>query len=75
MSMPGVEEVLAQMKAKLQADLPAKVAALNSEYDDGCEITVPASYLRKFDPADQAELETDSEAGVATQERSPAVAG
>lgn len=58
--MPGVEEVLAQMKAKLLADLTAKAAALNAEYGDGIEITAPAaaSYLRKFDPADQAELET-----------------
>jgi hypothetical protein len=59
MSMLGIEEVLAQMQAKLQADLPAKVDELNDEYDDGCLLTAPdaASYRRIFDPADQAELE------------------
>lgn len=58
MSMPGIEEVLAQMKAKLIVDLPAKVAALNSEYADSIEITSPAadSYRQVFDPQDEAEL-------------------
>lgn len=62
MSMPGVEAVLAQMQAKLQADLPAKVAELNGEYKDGCDLAVPdaRSYRRIFDPADQAELEATS---------------
>ena len=58
MSMPGIEEVLAQMKAKLIADLPAKVAALNSEYADAFDLAAPdaASYRQVFDPQDEAEL-------------------
>ena len=58
MSMLGIEQVLAQMKAKLLADLPDKVAALNSEYADGIAITAPdaSSYRQVFDPQDEAEL-------------------
>jgi len=56
--MPGIEEVLAQMKAKLIADLPAKVATLNSEYSDAVDLVAPdaASYRQVFDPQDEAEL-------------------
>lgn len=58
MSMPGIEEVLAQMKAKLLADLPAKVSALNSEYADAADLVAPdaGSYRQVFDPQDEAEL-------------------
>lgn len=41
--MYGIEQVLAQVIAKLQADLPAKVAALNAEYADVYVLTVPAT--------------------------------
>jgi hypothetical protein len=56
--MPGVEEVLAQMKAKLIADLPAKVTALNSEYGDAADLVAPdaGNYRQVFDPQDEAEL-------------------
>lgn len=53
-----MEEVLAQVKAKLIADMPGKVAALNSEYGDAATIVSPAaaSYRQVFDPQDEAEL-------------------
>jgi hypothetical protein len=49
--MVGIEEVLAEVIAKLQAGLPAKIASLNAEYDDAYTITAPsnASYLTTFD--------------------------
>jgi len=58
MSMPGIEQVLVQMKAKLRDDLPAKVAALNSEYADAVDLVAPndASYWFVFDPQDETEL-------------------
>lgn len=51
--MYGIEQVLAQVKAKLQADLPAKLAALNAEYADAYTLTTPAaaSYETVFEEA------------------------
>lgn len=43
MSMYGIEQVIDQITAKLQADLPAKLAALNAEYADAYALTAPAA--------------------------------
>lgn len=57
MGMPGMEQVLDEVAAALQAGMASKVAALNAEYADAYAITQPAArnYLRVFDkPAAQA---------------------
>ena len=51
MSMYGIEQVIEQAQAKLIADMPAKILALNAEYADEYLLTVPAesSYDTVFD--------------------------
>lgn len=39
MALVGIEAVIDAMQAKLQTDLPAKVVALNAEYDDAYALT------------------------------------
>ena len=60
--MQGPERVMREMKAKLQADLPAKVAELNSEFNDDVQLLVPseASYKFMWDPSEQSMLEAIS---------------
>jgi len=47
MGLTGFDAVSAAIIAKLQADMPAKLTALNSEYDDGLALAAPsaASYF------------------------------
>lgn len=55
MSMLGVEQVMSEMEAVLQAGMTAKAAALNAEYTDDVDISAPetTSYLRMLDPEDR----------------------
>jgi len=44
MGLVGIEAIIDAMIAKLQADMPAKIAALNAEYDDAYVLTeIPAT--------------------------------
>ena len=53
MSMPGIEQVISQVKTALQTALPTKLPALDSEYNDGLTLAIPdnASYSTVFDKA------------------------
>ena len=58
MAMLGYETVLGQMKAKLQADMPAKVEALNTAFGDAYVLAVPAnaSYVVAIDKLKAASM-------------------
>lgn len=60
--MQGPERVMREMKAKLQADLPAKIAELNAEFNDDVQLGVPAeaSYKFMWEPSEQSLLEAIS---------------